>query len=112
MTKFEQNVRETWPEQADTVLQIIHGELNPETFASVRTWICQCYNRPSKHELIACALNEALETCGVEAVFEDDASWPTLEYLNMGDTYAVTLTYSGGYWRVESWGDAAERLGL
>ena len=111
--KFAANVREAFPEAADQVLGLIDGTIDPESFASVQTWIRQCYTRPSAHELRACALNEALGMNGVEAVFESsDSTQPILEYLNAGDTYAATLTYRTDRWtwRVSTMGDEIERL--
>jgi hypothetical protein len=40
---FEDRVRETWPEQADQILGLIRGSIDPNTFKSVETWIRQCY---------------------------------------------------------------------
>ena len=113
MTKFEQRITETWPDAAPAVLALFRGDVEPGTYASVEAWARQCYTPPSHHDRFARALNEALGAHGVEAVFaESDASWPVLEYLNMGDTYAATLVWraSTGRWRVASMGDEVERL--
>jgi len=110
---FDVRVREAWPDQAEQVLGLIRGQVDPNEFRSVREWVRECYHPPSKHERIAYALNELLSACGVEAVFaESDDKWPAFEYLNMGDTYDVTLIYSGGKWSVGTWGDYAEAMGL
>ena len=72
-----------------------------------------CYHRPTKHDLIAAALNQVLGTYGVEAIAADDCNVfapPAIEYLNTGDTYALTLVYVRGKWKVSSWGDEVERL--
>jgi hypothetical protein len=109
---FEDRVRETWPEQADQILGLIRGSIDPDTFQSVETLVQLCYCPPDKHERIACALNEVLNMHGVEACFaEGEFRSATFEYLNAGDTYASTLTYRRGHgWRVSTMGDEIERL--
>ena len=111
--RFEQAVREQWPAEAETVLGLIRGTIDPDTFASVQTWVRACYHPPSKHDRIACALNEALSLHGVEAIPADDCNVfdpPAVEYLNAGDPYVSTLLYIRGRWRVGCWGDVVERM--
>ncbi len=105
MTKFESAVRAEWPQEADTILGLIRGTIHPQTFPAVQLWLDQRHNEPSKHEQIACALDSTLGTYGVEAAFEGGAMWPYLEWLNAGDTYATTLVYHKGSWRVGCYGD-------
>lgn len=114
MTKFQQNIHETFPEQANVLLALFTGERSPDTFPSVAAWTGQCYHTPTYHERFACAINEALGGYGVEAIFRDGASWPDVEYINLGDTYTPTLVYlaSTRKWRVACWGDIVEQLGL
>lgn len=111
-TKFERNVHEQWPDKALDILALIRGEVSPDEYPSVRRWTAQCYHPPSRHERTACALNEVLGAYGVEAIFGENCTEPVLEYLNMGDTYDATLCYVDGRWRVSSYGDEVERLGL
>ena len=105
---FQDHVYNTFPDQADAVLGFIRGQLDPSELREVATWIAQCYNRPSRHELIAAALNVTLSGYGVEAAFRDGEVQPYLEWINMGDTYAPTLIHYRGTWRVGCWGDYAE----
>lgn len=53
-------------------------------------------------------INRLLDGHGVEAVFEDGAGWPWLEYVNMGDTYIDTVTCRRGRFHVECLGDIFE----
>lgn len=118
MAGFADNVRAEWPEKSDQILGLIKGRIDPESFEPVATWIRQCYHRPSRHELIACAINVVIEGFGVEAIFSQrSCTQPYAEYVNLGDTYTTTLVYLLGSerWRVASWGDvveAAERKGI
>jgi hypothetical protein len=106
---FESNVHAKWPDKAETILGLIRGKLSPDDFASVQAWVRQCYNEPSRHEKVACALNEVIEGYGVEAIFADgEYHHPRIVYINQGDTYATTLVYTARGWRVGSWGDMVE----
>jgi hypothetical protein len=60
------------------------------------------------------SMDEIVGTCGVEALGQsnDDPRYaPPYEYLNTGDTYAVTLIYCRHTNQIVlgSWGDIAER---
>lgn len=50
--------------------------------------------------------NTILGGHGEEAVQDSDSFW--LHYINMGDTYDMTLTYYRGKYRYCSWGDIVE----
>jgi len=88
---------------------IIKGETDPESFPAVADWVRQCYHRPSDHELQLAALNELLETHGVEAVFGGpNHVYPYLEYLNVGDPYMPTIILHRGVWSVGCYADYLE----
>jgi len=51
-----------------------------------------------------------LESFGVEGDCEENGEdHITIQYLNMGDTYAATICYYHGRFQVTSWGDIVER---
>ena len=90
--------------------RLLDGRLNP-TLASPRCaeWVRQCYNNPSGVEQILCAADELIGTHGVECVWGEDELRPAFEYLNTGDSYAATLIWSDGAFRVSGWADELER---
>lgn len=73
---------------------------------------------PRDHEshAAAAALTHADKTCklesyGEEGVCEANGDTPvSFQYLNMGDTYVLTLLFSEGEFMVTSWGDFVERF--
>ncbi len=73
----------------------------------------RCYNPPGMAYMRLTALNAEAGTCGIEAAYaENCASRPAFEYLNTGDTYALTIIrWADGRYQVASWGDIAERGG-
>lgn len=78
----------------------------------VRTdgWQKSCYNPPSFHDIKMSMADELCETCGVEYIPEGEgAKSPAIEYCNAGDTYAATLLWVNGRYRVECYGDIVER---
>ena len=76
-----------------------------------RKWLRSCYGRPSLVQMKLEAADELLEGFGVECAGEVDMrDGPPLEYVNMGDSYDLTLCRFDGSWRVCSMGDIVERL--
>ena len=83
-------------------------------------WIRSCYNMPTVTEIKLAALNELLETFGVETIHpEGDEMFTDVwcEYLNAGDTYTTTLCYlrrgfgrDGGEFILSCWGDELEAM--
>lgn len=67
-----------------------------------------CFNPPSKAMVRLTALNELAETYGIECCETVDGEYA--EYLNNGDTYAETLIYWRGRFRVQSVGDFVETM--
>lgn len=77
------------------------------------------YINYSFSDLKAELLNAALDTCGVEYLFQGSdglrcdpegcSDLPICTYLNAGDPYAPTLLKYRGRWQVGCWGDIAEK---
>ncbi len=112
-------IKETWPDQADQIIKLIEGDLDPETFASVQSWERQCYTWPPRDsEMIMCAINELLEGHGIEAIRYDDMWIDSYHcdivatYINMGDTYDTTvlLDSATGEYQVTCYGDYLEKI--
>jgi len=96
---------------AKKVRELMTGKTDPEDYQSVKTWLSQCYNRPSKKELIMEALNEVIGGYGVEVLrgryvdsYHGDIQ---AAYINTGDTYSATilLDHETGDFHVTTWGD-------
>ena len=97
---------------AKRVRRILDGTESPETVEQTAEWVRQCYYRPSKGELKMHACNVLLGGYGVEACWKhSDTYWPTLTYINMGDTYTPTLVRTARSYRVTDWGSIVERGG-
>ena len=93
--------------QARAILEMVRSQLEerPECSAIV----ARCFHPPKTYILRMTALDKLAGTYGVEAFQIRDGSW--CEYLNAGDTYATTLLWFRGRYRVGCWGDIAERHG-
>lgn len=86
------------------ILAMPHNELSEHPAAAAR--IRECYHRPAWSDLRLTALNATAGTYGVEGVQSRSGSWAT--YLNTGDTYAPTIIFWQGKYRVQSLGDFVE----
>jgi hypothetical protein len=81
-----------------------------DDFPDTAKWLNSCYNPPSFHDLKMSMANELLGTYGVEHIpHGKNKRSPSFEYCNAGDTYASTLLFVNGSYRVGSWGDIVER---
>lgn len=111
--KSELNLTE---DKAAQVHGLISGTIEPESFASVKTWLRQCYSVPRTSSMIMLAINEVTECHGVEAI-SIEGVWidnyhgsAIATYCNTGDTYAATimLDSESGEFIISSWGDFLE----
>jgi hypothetical protein len=104
------------PAKITKLRKILRGDLDPLSVPSVERWALQCFNRPAQIELLLSAANDLLDGFGVEPL-ETQEEWETLtsgprrEYINMGETYAVTLIYDHDHGRffLASYGDVVEQ---
>lgn len=94
------------PVEAKRILTMSHAELSAHPVGAER--IHECYHHPKWYDVRLTVLNsidpglygvESCETTGGEYA----------DYLNTGDTYAPTLIYWRGNYRVQSIGDFIER---
>ena len=73
-------------------------------------YVRRCYNRPPLQMAKLTAVDAILHTHGVEFIPRGrGARSPSIEYCNAGDTYATTIMWTGGRYRVGCWGDIVER---
>jgi hypothetical protein len=64
------------------------------------------YSKLDKLEVI----NETIGGFGVEYIAQGhNQKSPAIEYVNMGDTYATTILYVNGKFKIGNWGDIVER---
>ena len=69
----------------------------------------ECYHPPKLWDLRMHCLDALLGTFGIEGFTTRKGEH--VEYLNAGDTYAATIVYFRGNYRVSTWGDYAEKYG-
>jgi hypothetical protein len=96
------------PEQAreaKRILQMTRAELECLPAGAAR--VAECYHPPKTYDLRLECLNAALGMHGVEGFQTSRGNWAV--YLNAGDTYALTIVFYRGTYRVACWGDIAER---
>lgn len=98
--------------RAKQIKRLITGKIEPENFPNTKKWINRCYNAPSKNEQILEAINEVMEGYGTGACFSEDysMSWPLFSYINMGDTYGLSIIYLAkeSKYIISTWGDMVE----
>jgi hypothetical protein len=99
--------------EARRILEMSRAEL--ETLPAGAARVRECYHPPRTWDVRLHCLDALGETYGLEA-FETTKrdTWGAgspmwCNYLNAGDTYAPTVIYFGGRYRVAAWGDIAER---
>lgn len=107
---------------ANVALSIIRGRINPldfpRRFPKTYDWAWKCYTSPRTSEIKLEALNELLETCGVESIecehlyINKYYGHNVASYLNVGETYTKTLMLSHLHkmWKLISCGDFVESL--
>ena len=69
-----------------------------------------CYFRPSLQSVKLEAINDLMDACGVEYIPAGrNRRSPSIEYINVGDTYLDTIMWTRGRDAVGCWGDIVER---
>ena len=94
--------------EARRILEASRAELEAMPAGAAR--VAECFNAPSTSDIRLHCL-DALDSglFGAESFQTKRGEWCT--YLNAGDTYAPTLIFFRGRYRVACWGDIAERYG-
>lgn len=104
--------------QADQVLGLIRGTVDPFSVPAVDEWRRQCYHEPDpkRADTIMRAVDAVLGTYGTEAIrgqYVDRYNQDIVaEYCNTGDSYAATILYDAvaRKYRLTSWGDFVEKF--
>ena len=91
--------------QARAILEMSRAELEALPAGAAR--VAESYAPPATSHLRMECLDALAGTHGVESFETRRHGW--CEYLNAGDTYALTLVRYRGRYRVACWGDIAER---
>lgn len=94
------------PKSARAILEMNHEELSRQPAAAAR--INECFHPPAWSDVRMHAL-ASIDTGlhGVESIESESGEYA--DYLNTGDTYAPTVIYWRGNYRVQSVGDFIER---
>ena len=100
-----------FPGKGKDLRELIAETVTLGTYTSVRNLVNRCFNSPSYSHMLLTAINEIIEGHGIEHIRpKDEDRHPSYDYINMGDTYAVTiLLRSDGRLIVASWGDIVEQ---
>ena len=89
------------PEIQQQILGLVSGNIDAENYENVDRWLRQTYHRPSESASIMTAIDELLDGHGIESFEIGDT---VVSYVNMGDTYIMTVLFDGDY-HISSWGD-------
>ena len=69
-----------------------------------------CYYRPSLQSVKLEAINDLMDAYGVEFIAAgSNKRSPSIEYVNVGETYLDTVLWTRGRYIVGCWGDIVER---
>ena len=99
-----------FPGKGKELRNVIDATVNPAEYDSVIKLCMTSYRCPDYSVLLMTAINEIIEGHGIEHIRpKDEDRHPSYDYINMGDTYAVTiLLRSDGRLIVGCWGDIVE----
>ena len=99
-------------DKAQRIRGLMDGSAKTRTYASVVAWESQLYNPSKRLDRALLAINEELDTFGVEpirAADHYDSYWgdTVALYCNTGDSYGATILYDvqRDSWYVTSYGD-------
>ena len=90
--------------EARAIFDMCHGELSAHPAGAAR--IKECFHRPKWYDVRLHALDSLGDTHGVESCETESGEFA--DYLNTGDSYAPTVIFWRGNYRVQSLGDFIE----
>ena len=90
------------------ILKMTRQELISLPCAALQDYRKSCYGSPMTYIMRMTALNEAARCHGIESHQATNGEFVT--FLNTGDSYADTIIYWRGTYRVQSIGDFIERM--
>lgn len=93
--------------EARRILEMTREELRNHPAGAKR--INECYHHPKWYDVRLHVLDSLGETFGLESA--EHRSGAYADYLNTGETYAPTIIYWQGRYRVQSLGNLIERTG-
>lgn len=111
MSTFNDRLRAAFPAHFGEIRALLDAPETAENYKQAETFVRSCYHRPKQAEIVMYALAEIIGGYGVEGVSDPNDMRNGMDYVNMGDTYATTITHYWRAYRVESYGDALDRLG-
>jgi hypothetical protein len=97
--------------EARAILEMTRDQLEAHPVGAAR--LAEFFNPPPTMDLrmhVLSSLDSGLFGVEVIDIGRRDGTQATLPYLNAGDTYAATIVFWDGRYRVESWGDRVEIL--
>lgn len=97
--------------EARRILEMTRAELEAHPVGAAR--VAECYHAPNTRDLrmtVLDSLDTGLHGAEGFVIGRRNGTQATVWYLNTGDTYAPTLVFWAGRYRVESWGDRVEIL--
>lgn len=98
-------------EKAEKIRALLDDPESTHNYKSANEFYNSCYNKPSIGLVCLYAINEILDGYGIEGISDPENSCDGFDYVNMGDTYATSVTLFDGKFHVESYGDRIEKLG-
>jgi hypothetical protein len=97
--------------EARAILEMRRSDLESHPVGAAR--LAEFFNPPPTMDLrmhVLASLDSGLFGVEVIDIGRRDGTQATIPYLNAGDTYAATIVFWNGSYRVESWGDRVEIL--
>jgi hypothetical protein len=109
--KALQEIKDVTPEKAKLIRAIWRDMTRDkliETFPSVAEYVRTCFNPPGTRELRELAIDNTLDTCGIEYLGVSRKTGDSVTYCNTGDTNALTVMFFGPDLRLGCMGDVIE----
>lgn len=98
-------IRKVWRELHRKAVKQLAEQHAPKAFA----WSRECFNPPSTRSIRWHAIDELLDTHGIEHLGTHRRTCEHVDYCNAGDAYAATLIFHGNRMYIGCWGDLVER---
>lgn len=96
---------------AQLIKDVMDCKVDLMNFESGYKRVMECYNYPSRLDVSLHVINDLINGFGVEYIPTKEDTYTIsygIEYINLGDTYTLTVCFFNNRFSICSWGDIIE----
>lgn len=83
----------TKEDQYTKIVALLNHSKDPKDYSLVAKWSEDCFNEINDWEAILAAIDQELQTEGVECIYDEDTAMPLISYCNRDNIHSITIMF-------------------